>query len=251
MVNNLNSILDEAENKFVGECIMPPNCVSEFIRKLEQAKPVYRAINNDDTTFRPTREQLNEYQWFEQNQKAKDFYIWETDPITNKDWNLISKMMGVEPFRPCVMINISPNWKGRYGEDPLLDEIMKDGFKEVIELYLNSCDRYSKWKYCLESGSEDNFLHAHIVAEINPKMAKSVKTHINKGNHKGELMKKMDKQFKEVKGFEGLLKGKYAVQRIMLNTEELRDDKLNYLLEENKPEGHRNKTDLSLVFGGF
>lgn len=47
----------------------------------------------------------------------------------------------------------------------------------------------------------------------------------------------------------GYLKGKFAIQSIILRTEILRDDKLKYLLEENKPEGHTNKNNLNIVVG--
>ena len=73
----------------------------------------------------------------------------------------IYEYLGKIPFYHCVMINISPNWKG----SPITDNLI-EGFKRVIEGYIGCCGRYSKWKYCCESGSEGNFLHAHIVAEI-------------------------------------------------------------------------------------
>ena len=50
---------------------------------------------------------------------------------------------------------------------------------------------------------------------------------------------------------EGLIKGKYSVQRNLINTEEILNDKLDYLIESNKCEGHRNLKDLNLVFGDF
>jgi len=152
--------------------------------------------------------------------------------------------LGLIPFNPCVMINISPNWKGKVNPK---EEHWQALLAETIETYLKSCDRYTKWQYCLECGGDGDFLHAHIVAEINPAIHKSVLTHINKGNHKYEIMK----AFKKLKGDEGLLKGKFAIQRILLNTETLRDDKLKYLIESNKPDGHQNKYDMDLVLGDF
>jgi hypothetical protein len=152
--------------------------------------------------------------------------------------------LGLIPFNPCVMINISPNWKGKV--DPK-DYHWQALLADTIQTYLKSCDRYTKWQYCLECGGDGDFLHAHIVAEINPAIHKSVLTHINKGNHKYEIIK----AFKKMKGDEGLLKGKFAIQRILLNTETLRDDKLKYLIETNKPDGHQNKYDMDLVVGDF
>ena len=155
--------------------------------------------------------------------------------------------LGRIPFSPCVMINISPNWKGSAITDNLIE-----GFQRVIEGYLGCCGRYSKWKYCCESGSEGNFLHAHIVAEINPELAKSVETHINNGNHAVEIRKLWKKnnwkakKHKDALGIDGKAL-KFAIQRIMLRTEVMRDDKLAYLIEENKPETHRNKFNLGII----
>lgn len=75
-----------------------------------------------------------------------------------------------------------------------------------------------------------------------------MKTHIQKGNHGQQLKKLWDRTFE---GHQGYVKGKYAIQRNLINCEEMLKDKLLYLKEENKAEGHRNKTDLGLVFGGF
>ena len=65
----------------------------------------------------------------------------------------IARYMGVQPFHDCVMINISPNWKGKFGESDLIDKLMIKKFKIVIDNYLKSCDRWSKWKYVLECKS--------------------------------------------------------------------------------------------------
>lgn len=156
---------------------------------------------------------------------------------------LIYEYLGRIPFNPAVMINISPDWKGTK-----INSLMKKHFEKTIKTYLKEGNRYSKYKFVLECGSEGDFLHAHIVAEINPDLEKSVMTHINKGNHVTQLRKAWDKE-----GYmKGKLKGKYSIQRVILRTELLRNDKLEYLIEECKPEGHKNKRDLKLSFkSGF
>ena len=250
MVNNRIKVLDEGKIKYVSEVYMVPEYVIEFERQMGICRQVVNAIihgNNDYITTK-TREEINE---------QKELYSkWKEVPIVSdhffhnsvqqKDYKIIARLMGVEPFRPHVMINISPDWKGKFGQDKTVNKLMIKGFRVVIEKYLNSASRYSDWKYVLENGSDGDFLHAHIVAKINHQCEKSVKTHINKGNHKYELMKHWDKTFK---GHEGLLKGKFAVQRIYLNNETLVKDKLDYLIEEKKPEGHKNYSDLNLLFG--
>ena len=149
------------------------------------------------------------------------------------------------PFVTSVMINISPNWKGKFGVDNLTDKLMIKKFCQVIETYLKASNRYTKYKYVLECGSGGDHLHAHIVAEFNKSCIKSVTTHINKGNHTVELRKIWDKIFPE--GYVGVCKGKYSIQRIILRVEELRIDKLKYLIENEKPEGHKNLRDLGIL----
>lgn len=144
----------------------------------------------------------------------------------------ITDFMGVIPFIPSVMINISPDWesvegRGTYGKIKILTGI--------IEGYLKEGDRYSKASYVIENGSKGDFIHAHIVAEMNPKLQKSVNTHLAKGNHTKQLIKRADK----LKGMEGMLKG-IGIQKVFLRTEKLVQDKLDYLIEEKKPEGHKN-----------
>ncbi len=153
----------------------------------------------------------------------------------------IYKYLGRIPFNPCVMLNISPAWKGE-----LITKDNIEGFQRVIEGYLGCCGRYTKWKYVLESGGEGNFLHAHIVAEINPDVLKSVVTHINNGNHAEEIKKLWKKAFPK-KWSVDLVKGKFAIQRILIREEKMRDDKLAYLIEENKPVTHKNKYDLGIL----
>lgn len=126
---------------------------------------------------------------------------------------------------------------------------MEKKFVSVIETYLKASNRYSKYRYVIECGSDGNHLHTHIVAEINKGMERSVQTHINKGNHSIELRKIWDKEMP--KGKQGLLKGKYSIQRIMLRNEELVKDKLDYLIEEKKPEGHKNSRNLGILVGEF
>lgn len=238
-------VLDCGQIKILDEINMKPNYIYEFENKILDAIKIKEKFFHDPKN----REYSRNYEAL----KNDDFlWKWVADwefgfrPKLNSQ--SIAKYMGVEPFHDCVMINISPNWKGKFSESDLIDKLMIKKFKIVIENYLKSCDRWSKWKYVLECGGDGNFLHAHIVAEINPKQKKSVNSHINKGNHTLEIRKIWDKTFrKSAEGYVGALKGKFAVQRIMLRTETLRDDKLKYLIESEKPEGHKNDRDLGIL----
>lgn len=257
MVHNRFEILDEGENKFLSEINMPrEKYIDDFMRKLFEARVTqakYENYFNDGKFVAENREEWLQFKECEaEYEKIRaDPYIMESinfscyDKLLWKGNKRMADYMGVIPFMPCVMLNISPNWKGKYGKDKLTDKIMCKKFQLIIEKYLNACNRYSKWKYVLESGGEGNFLHAHIVAEINPKIEKSTITHLNKGNHAIDLRKIWNKNMP--KGNEGLLKGKFAVQRILLRNEELKNDKLKYLIEDNKPEGHQNLENLGIL----
>jgi len=149
-----------------------------------------------------------------------------------KEWEIteddIYDYLGEEKFVPHVFLNISPNWKGE-GNVLALDR--------VIDSYMRESMRYDNWTYIIENGSDGDMIHAHIVAKINAKYEKSVITHLNKGNHVQQLRK----YAKNEKGIEGKITGK-GIQRSILRNPELIKDKLDYLIEEKKPEGHKNKS---------
>lgn len=274
MVVNTNKVLDGGVEKYLPEVKMTNTITTlDKLVRLSQREyikpePVWDSDEEDyiqgedipNPTYNP-RPKGGLKKWIEADdillhpenaKRMKDDIL--NDPNLKKS---LFDYFGIIPFNPCVMINISPNWKG------LMDLRTKESkwhkwlLDKTITDYLNACNRYSKYRYCIECGGEGDFLHAHIVAEINPDLAKSVKTHINKGNHKYEIEKMWKKNLREcktlkgVKGIEGFLKGKFAVQRILLNNIELRDDKLSYLVEANKPEGHTNLWDLQWVKGDF
>jgi len=293
MVHNKNEILDEGKNKFIAEGIMKSeitqidNLVILSQQEYVKGVPLWDSDEEDYVDFgndipnpdykRPTP---SIQKWIN-----ADYYKHDTDEPWKymcspaqvkqekekilKDPNLkraIYRFLGIIPFNPSVMINISPDWKDQFNISSAEGKHPKLLLSSAIETYLGSCNRYSKWKYCLECGGEGNFLHAHIVAEINPDCHKSVMTHINNGAHKYALMKAWDKHLKQqkslpyakwqsgkdnLKGKVGLLKGNFSVQRTILNHPSLRDDKLKYLIEANKPEGHQNKYDLNFVRGDF
>jgi len=270
MVVNTNIILDEGKYKYVAESKMITeikkidNLVrisqKEFIKGVplwdsdeEDYIEVEEMLNPDYKRPTPSIQKWINADYYKTDTDRPWEYLCSTEQTrSNKlkileDPNLkksIYGFLGIIPFNPCVMINISPNWKGKVNPR---DEGYQKLLAGTIQTYFNACNRYSKYRYCIECGGDGDFLHAHIVAEINPDLHKSVKTHINKGNHKYELIK----AWKKLKGDEGLLKGKFAIQRILINNENMRDDKLAYLEEKNKPDGHKNAYDLDIVLGDF
>ena len=257
MVNNNWNILDEGKIKYMDIYKMKnPKYFEEFVNTVTRLRTLRYDIDYYTRTEEYPGENCKyiERKQLEYNTLYDPFYegymgIENTFKIKNNP--RIAEFMGAMPFYPSVMINISPDWKGKFGNNPLTDKLMIKNLRKVIEQYLNEKigdkPRFTKWKYCLECGNEGNFLHAHIVAQINPKILASMKSHFNRGNHIQQLKKYCNK----IKGMEGLIKGKYSIQRNLINTEEILNDKLEYLIEENKCEGHRNARDLNLVFGDF
>ena len=48
------------------------------------------------------------------------------------------------------------------------------------------------------------------------------------------------KEFESTKGYLGLIKGKFALNGILIMNDEILQDKLDYLIEEKKSIGHQN-----------
>lgn len=150
---------------------------------------------------------------------------------------IIYDYLGIIPFVPSVMINISPDWKESKNHKNKVNVL-----KEIIDNYMKE-QWYDKWEYVIENGSDGKHIHAHIVAQMNGKRLKSVESHLKKGNHTQQIKKYANK----IKGMEGIIKGN-SVQKVFLRTEEIVKDKLLYLHEETKPEGHKNH---HVIDGGY
>jgi len=263
-------MLDSGEIKSIPELKRMPNTINYMkdclrknargynIRVFDDSIADYKeewVTNEDQKPYPP----IMEYWFKECDRKNNDpdyTFIWTLSrqkeswlEFQNSNLEVIHEYLGIIPFIPSLMINISPNWKGQL-QDPIKRKLSIKKFCSVIDTYLKSCNRYSKWKYCIESGGDDDFIHSHIVCEINADYLESVlngkRSHVRQGNVQRDLRKIWNKLMPE--GNEGMLRGKYSIQTIILRTELLRNDKLKYLLEENKPEGHTNKKDLGLVF---
>lgn len=264
MVNHKNKILDCGELKFVPECI-------EMV-KWYQTDSLYFIFATSDRKRdkRKVRdEHLNDYYIDVENahyvEPSRKFITWKNKcfkesvlggMVPNDKYRYsenpykecaqefwthqeILDYMKIIPFTPSVMINISPDWREsklttEWGKTTVLKKLINDYMKEGW---------YDYWSYVIENGSEGNHIHAHIVAHMNPQRLKSCESHLRKGNHTQQLKKYSNK----VKGTQGTIKGP-SVQKVFLRTEELVKDKLLYLQEDHKPEGHKNK---SIIENGF
>lgn len=146
---------------------------------------------------------------------------------------MVYDYLDMRPFEPWVMINICPAWKGQIITKHMLGDI-----QEMFNNYMKYDGFYDEWEYCVEGGGDGDLLHIHALCKLGgSKGVKSAKTHIRNGNHLQQLRKWGNK----IKGLQGLIKGP-GVQRILINNQEILDDKRKYLHEKTKPEGHKNKT---------
>lgn len=259
MVNHKNKILDEGNFKFVAECIEMKKWYETdslyFIFATSDRKYDKKQVRDDNLNdiyiecenehyIEPSRKFIA---WKEKCFKESmlgglipnDNYRFSTDPYkecVQEFWNHqeILDYMKIIPFTPSVMINISPDWNCSDLARDRPESAKIHILKGIIDNYMKE-GWYDYWKYVIECGSEGNHIHAHIVAHMNPQRLKSVETHLRKGRHTPQLIKYGN----HLKGMRGIIKG-VSVQKVFLRTEELVKDKLDYLLEEKKPEGHKN-----------
>lgn len=167
--------------------------------------------------------------------------------MTNK---MLEEYYNQQPFQSCWMLNISPNWKQ---EEKLLSNRAKTAkmvqfLREVIGLFYDDAKRFTKCKCVLEGGKEANFLHAHCVFELNKNKPNNI-SHMKKGNFLKSFRTIWDRHCQELKykDWEGLVGSKYALQTTYITSEEMLKDKLDYLIEENKPLSHQNHEDFKSI----
>jgi hypothetical protein len=170
------------------------------------------------------------------NDRLKDEWIDLFDRSKGTKGELLHKyalkFYKMEPPIPRVFLTISPNWKGTDITCSMIER-----FKIVLNSYLLESNRYTDARYVLECGGEGNHLHAHVVAQLNKDILKSVESHLAKGNHSQQIRKYWKKLFDD---FPDALKSRVSIHKNILRTDKIIEDKLNYLIEELKPEGHKN-----------
>ena len=206
---------------------------------------IIEIVDNDKFIQMSDKMEKFKDKYFDHNNMLKHEYCYynlleDTECVFEKHFSKqdLLDYLGIIPFTPSVMINISPDWK--CVKDKMTDTRKINILTGIVENYLAEGQRYDYYSYVIENGSNGDHIHAHIVAHINPKLGKSVNTHLAKGNHTQQLKKLANK----LKGMGGIIKGP-SVQKIFLRNEELVNDKLDYLIEERKPEGHKNKSVLT------
>lgn len=168
------------------------------------------------------------------------------EDMTNVD---LHRYFGLEVFTDCMMWNISPNWKGDCSS--MEHRCRIEFLKLVIDKFFHDCNRFTKHKFVIECGKDGNHTHAHCVFELNPRMKKQNETWMksNIGRDFRTIWKKVNEGIEG--GYEGMVDSPHSIQKIILRKDYLRDDKLDYLIEENKPLSHQNADhDYYPVLGG-
>lgn len=159
-------------------------------------------------------------------------------PYNPKMDEMLFRHFNIKPFEPWVMLNISPNWKNKKITRSKICEL-----KRTFESYLKE-EWYSEWKYVLEAGGNGDHLHLHAVCKMNKERnIKSVRTHLSK-----HWKRQVIKHWKDVGGSGGSVQNP-GMQAIIIQGsegEKILNDKIDYLDEEKKPIGHKNKTPKAL-----
>lgn len=145
---------------------------------------------------------------------------------------------GVKKFNHCWMLNISPNWPKITRGNETFEKDQIQHLKEVISLFAEDAQRFTKLKYVIECGKNGDFIHAHCVFELNPHKPNNI-AHMKKGNFLKSFRTIWDRH--DSGWAQGLVGSKHALQTTYLTTKEMLSDKLDYLIEDLKPEGHKNK----------
>lgn len=165
-----------------------------------------------------------------------------------KPWDMtktdLYKYYNIIPYKPCWMLNISPNWKQeRLLNDSKAFTDKKIAFvRRVMRFFTDDAQRFTRVRYVMEGGKEGNFLHIHAVFELNDKKPNNI-SHLKKGNFLKSFRTIWDRcavSEKHSSQWEGLVGSKYALQTTYLTSQEMLNDKLDYLIEAKKPISHQN-----------
>lgn len=219
---HLNDDLDE-----ITETIRNPNYK-------EPNEKMYKFINKYFTNELKLKPEYSHYNYSDDLQAVFEKHFTLQDLLD---------YMGIIPFVPSVMINISPNW----GDHKISKKDKIKLLTEVIEKYFSDGNRYDYYSYVIECGHSGDNIHAHAVGHINKDLLASVldgkNSHIRKARYLWYI-KKFSDQFKGIEGYPEGIKGlilNQSVQTSICRTEQMVSDKLDYLDEYKKPESHKNK----------
>lgn len=238
--SQLNRIRDEVDefNEKMEEWHRKYNMLA---RELKGMEPPYDKPSPLDVRLglKPYAPKLDKY-----NIEKKTYEKYENFTFIGEKYHkgmdsFLFKYYDIKPFEPWVMLNISPNWAGKKISRSAVYKL-----KTTFESYLKE-EWYSEWYYVLEAGGNGDHLHLHALCKMNKdKQIKSVRSHVSK-----HWKRQIQKHARDTDGgFGGLIKLP-GMQSIVIQGdqgEQILNDKMDYLVEEKKPIGHKNKTPKTL-----
>lgn len=209
--------------------------------------------NENFRSFRDFPRLLYAEKKFEED-KANGGHYWdwrsaEEDWVRNATIEEIYKFLEIEEFKKSVMMNISPHWT------PSIKEKLKTRDKNALDTllilnrYLERLARslcklkwFSKFEFVIETGKEGTHPHIHAVCEINQSLHKQFATWIRSNWTKSvaDIWAKIIKTSSLKNEIESAMKGGRCCQRNIINCPIMLQDKKDYLIEEKKPEDHKN-----------
>ena len=215
--------------------------------KIKSIEHYKRGMNNKKLITMLRRRYENEYESGEYrckngNVNACNKYYNDVFRHLKKPYDMtiedLYKYYEIIPYKPCWMLNISPDWKSQMLKGKIDTEDKIKLFREVMRDFYDDANRFTKMKYVLEGGKEGNFLHCHAVFELNDKKPNNI-SHLKKGNFLKSFRTIWDRHSRGTK-WEGKVGSKYALQTTYLTSIEMLNDKMDYLIEEKKPISHQN-----------
>ena len=235
MVNNVGKILDAGELKSIDHYKMANRKPMSYVRRYQSDYIQSLDLKEKD--------------------RLTNILDVDTKGLSIEEWCM--NYYGVEKFNESWMLNVSPNWKGC-----VITRDMINFFIAVIELFFENCNRFTKMSYVLENGHGKEHLHAHIVFTLNTKKP-GYMTSIKKGNILQEFRNCWNRLMKDNPSMEsltrddewfdpegsycskrkkqiGLVDERCALQTCLITKQEMLKDKLDYLIEDLKPESHKN-----------
>ena len=259
--HNLNNYLDEGIIKYVDTNYMPIDYLLKYTNEYSSNDDLLDPVREWNSLKRKDHElemeitnimknEKDPYKAYELSQRVEKrrsklppcptvHGYKDMKPPSELDMTEILRYYGLEPFNRSIMINISPNWKGKGSS---MENKLKYKFLHIVmKKFYENCNRFSNGKYVIECGKDCDFIHVHAVFEINQLTGKSTLASQKKGNLLRDLRVLWNKASDEYNtDFKGLIDSKHALQSTLINHREILKDKLNYLIEELKPESHQN-----------
>lgn len=169
-----------------------------------------------------------------------EMYVTKRRHIADVWWQCVHhpeiyEYLDVHPFKEAIMINISPDWKGKCNKQQI--EILK----KSVEVIGSNKNRFENYAYAIENGGNGDMVHLHCVLAFSEQQINNYKKHKNYCN--AGIYKEFKTAFKRSAE---VIRSNYSELNLMIDKKIIRNqdmlnDKLDYLVESRKPLSHQNK----------